>query len=66
MNSTVAPTNPFGGDAGGEAIDALWVIMATFIIFTMQSGFGLLESGKIKKYNSENLDTHYLLKAKDI
>ena len=66
MNSTAAPTNPFGGDAGGEAIDALWVIMATFIIFTMQSGFGLLESGKIKKYNSENLDTHYLLKAKDI
>lgn len=45
MNSTAAPPNPFGGTPGGEAIDALWVIMTTFIIFTMQSGFGLLESG---------------------
>ena len=47
-NETVA-SNPFGGVPGGEAIDAMWVIMATFIIFTMQSGFGLLESGKEKK-----------------
>ena len=46
-NSTIQPPeNPFGGAPGGEAVDALWVMMATFIIFTMQSGFGLLESGK--------------------
>ena len=47
--TTTAPApaaNPFGGSPGGEATDAMWVIMATFIIFTMQSGFGLLESGK--------------------
>lgn len=31
-----------------EALDAMWVIITTFIIFTMQTGFGLLESGKIK------------------
>ena len=31
-----------------DALDAMWVIITTFIIFTMQTGFGLLESGKIK------------------
>ena len=45
-NMTTLPPNPFGGSPGGEAVDALWVMMATFIIFTMQSGFGLFESGK--------------------
>lgn len=43
--TTTSTPNPFGGESGEEAVDALWVIMATFIIFTMQSGFGLLESG---------------------
>ena len=37
--------NPFGGADGQEAVDAMWVILCAFIIFTMQSGFGLLESG---------------------
>ena len=47
VTTTPLPANPFGGASGAEneATDALWVIMATFIIFTMQSGFGLLESG---------------------
>ena len=31
-----------------DALDAMWVIITTFIIFTMQTGFGLLESGTIK------------------
>ena len=41
-----ASSNKFGGAAGQEGTDALWVIITAFIIFTMQSGFGLLESGK--------------------
>jgi len=49
-NSTMPPLrNPFGGEIGYEAVDAGYVIIVTFIIFTMQSGFGLLESG-IKIY----------------
>ena len=52
-NATAAP-NPFGGAPGGEAIDAMWVMMATFIIFTMQSGFGLLESGKYYFHNFQD------------
>lgn len=29
-----------------EAGDATWILTSAFIIFTMQSGFGLLEAGK--------------------
>ena len=28
-----------------EAGDAIWILTIAFIIFTMQSGFGLLEAG---------------------
>lgn len=38
--------NAFGGATGQEGTDAAFVIISAFIIFTMQSGFGLLESGK--------------------
>ena len=34
------------GATGQDGVDAMFVILAAFIIFTMQSGFGLLESGK--------------------
>ena len=34
-----------GGVSGKESVDAVWIILSTFIIFTMQSGFALLESG---------------------
>ena len=29
-----------------EAGDGIWILTSAFIIFTMQSGFGLLEAGK--------------------
>ena len=35
------------GSTGDSAIDAVWVVLCTFIIFTMQTGFGLLESGTV-------------------
>ena len=28
-----------------EAGDAIWILTSAFMIFTMQSGFGLLEAG---------------------
>lgn len=35
-------------DAGSlNSDDATWILTSAFIIFTMQSGFGLVESGKI-------------------
>ncbi|XP_068244065.1 putative ammonium transporter 3 isoform X2 [Palaemon carinicauda] len=46
-----APTQPppdFGNDAA-------WILTSTFIIFTMQSGFGLLESGAVSMKNETNI-----------
>ena len=31
-----------------EAGDATWILTSAFIIFTMQSGFGLLEAGMLE------------------
>ena len=30
-----------------DSSDATWILTSSFIIFTMQSGFGLLEAGKV-------------------
>ena len=38
-----------------EAGDATWILTSAFIIFTMQSGFGLLESGMASKKNETNI-----------
>ena len=35
--------------------DATWILTSTFIIFTMQSGFGLLESGSVGHKNESNI-----------
>lgn len=38
-------SNPFGGKDNEEPVDAAWVILCAFIVWTMQPGFVLLESG---------------------
>ena len=35
--------------------DATWILTSAFIIFTMQSGFGLLESGLVSRKNEVNI-----------
>lgn len=35
--------------------DAGWLLASAFIIFTMQSGFGMLESGLVSKKNEVNI-----------
>ncbi|XP_022103038.1 putative ammonium transporter 2 isoform X2 [Acanthaster planci] len=35
--------------------DATWILTSAFIIFTMQSGFGLLESGSVSQKNEVNI-----------
>uniref|UniRef100_A0A7M5WQ78 Ammonium transporter AmtB-like domain-containing protein n=1 Tax=Clytia hemisphaerica TaxID=252671 RepID=A0A7M5WQ78_9CNID len=39
-------------DAAG---DATWILTSAFIIFTMQSGFGLLEAGTVSSKNETNI-----------
>ncbi|ODM94408.1 putative ammonium transporter 3 [Orchesella cincta] len=35
--------------------DATWILTASFIIFTMQTGFGMLESGCVSVKNEANI-----------
>ena len=35
--------------------DATWILTSAFIVFTMQSGFGLLESGSVSRKNEVNI-----------
>ena len=35
--------------------DATWILTSAFIIFTMQSGFGLLEAGLVSRKNETNI-----------
>ena len=48
MNSTVLNNE-------GDWDDATWVLTSSFIIITMQSGFGLLESGLVSNNNQINI-----------
>ena len=40
--------------------DATWILAASFIIFTMQTGFGMLESGIVSLKNQEREYSSYL------
>lgn len=35
--------------------DATWILTSAFIVFTMQSGFGLIESGKLCIYQAQRI-----------
>ena len=53
MNNTVLNNE-------GDWDDATWVLTSSFIIITMQSGFGLLESGLVSNNNQkEHYDKKY-------
>ncbi|GFY36977.1 putative ammonium transporter 3 [Trichonephila inaurata madagascariensis] len=52
------PSMADGSDDGitpVNADDATWILTASFVIFTMQTGFGLLESGAVSKKNEVNI-----------
>ena len=41
-----APANFFGGGPGKDDLDAAYITLCMIVVFTMQSGFALLESGR--------------------
>ena len=59
LNLTTAPTTKDLGKGdfaeGIDSDDATWILTSAFIIFTMQSGFGLLESGMVSRKNEVNI-----------
>ena len=38
-----------------EALDTMWVLLAAFLVFFMQAGFGMLEAGLIRAKNAANI-----------
>jgi Amt family ammonium transporter len=38
-----------------SAIDTMWVLMAAFLVFFMQAGFGMVEAGFVRAKNSANV-----------
>jgi len=59
LNSTITPTKEYSNEiqVDGEILsdDATWILTSAFIIFTMQSGFGLLEAGMVSRKNEANI-----------
>ena len=59
LNSTITPTKEYSNenqvDGGILSDDATWILTSAFIIFTMQSGFGLLEAGMVSRKNEANI-----------
>ena len=43
------------GESRGYADDATWILTASFVILTMQSGFGLLEAGSCSQGYEVNI-----------
>lgn len=65
-NSTIVQTKAFGSMARNSSYvipgvydlsveDSNWVLTSSFIIFTMQTGFGMLESGCVSVKNEANI-----------
>lgn len=57
--SFVFVCSTFAEDASAYAsavgIDTLWVLIAAFMVFIMQAGFGMLEAGLIRTKNTCNI-----------
>ncbi|XP_078662653.1 putative ammonium transporter 3 [Branchiostoma floridae x Branchiostoma belcheri] len=54
-NGTDCPGSSSSQDHNTGSDDATWILTSAFITFTMQSGFGLLESGSVSTKNEVNI-----------
>ena len=50
-----AVAEEIGNHVGTSGIDTLWVLIAAFMVFLMQAGFGMLEAGLIRTKNTCNV-----------
>ncbi|MCO4748359.1 MAG: ammonium transporter [Proteobacteria bacterium] len=56
----LVPTTAFAQDAAEAAVsynalDTLWVLVAAILVFFMQTGFGMIESGLVRAKNASNV-----------
>ncbi len=50
-----------GDEAVVSALDTVWVLLAAFLVFFMQAGFGFLESGFVRSKNVVNIMAENLM-----
>ncbi len=60
-NKTAIDDNKEGIDTNSVGIDTVWVLIAAFLVFFMQAGFGMVEAGFIRAKNVCNILTKNFL-----
>ncbi len=53
--AVAAPAPPASDDGGGYPVDFLWTIVAAILVFFMQAGFALVETGFTRAKNTVNI-----------
>ena len=55
----LTPVLIFAGEGDGDsvqyALNTLWVLLAAFLVFLMQAGFGMVEAGLTRAKNTVNI-----------
>lgn len=66
LSIVIFPLNSYAGEEGVvyaslRGIDTMWVLIAAFLVFFMQAGFGMVEAGFIRAKNTCNILTKNFL-----
>ncbi|MBN1524846.1 MAG: ammonium transporter [Spirochaetales bacterium] len=54
-DTEVVAEEPAGVDPGGRPVDFIWLIIAAVLVFFMQAGFAMVETGFTRAKNSANI-----------
>jgi Amt family ammonium transporter len=55
LGSSDAAAQEAVAEGGFDAVSTLWVLIAAFMVFLMQAGFGMVEAGFIRSKNAANV-----------
>jgi Amt family ammonium transporter len=55
FGSPDAAAEEAAAEGGFDAVSTLWVLLAAFMVFLMQAGFGMVEAGFIRSKNAANV-----------
>lgn len=61
MNANIYSQETIATEQGTNGLDTLWVLIAAFLVFFMQAGFGMVEAGFIRAKNTCNILTKNFL-----
>jgi hypothetical protein len=60
-NTAIAGVETLNIDQVKQGLDTVWVLLGAFLVFFMQAGFGMVESGFIRAKNTCNILTKNFL-----